>query len=214
MKYLIQRLDKTIKSFTSFTHYSLIILFLIITSCTDKPIVVSYDIEPELSWLEEYASNNSVDIEYLNTYSFIYYEPISNQYYFATIEKTNNISYDTNNINDEKNYIDYKGLSKMPITYVGSIDLTNRIYIDNDKNQYVKKLELIDDSYYYDYEYQKQILSSPVYPYARHYDGDGGDIYELVFYSNNMDFVRSLAIPDVFSSEPPFKGELLRVGFL
>ena len=190
----------------------LILLLLFITSCTDKPIVVSYDIEPELFWLEEfYYTGDPIEP---SKYSAIYYEPLSNQYYFATIEKTNNISYDTNNINDEKNYIDYKGLSKMPITYVGSIDLTNRIYIDNDKNQYVKKLELIDDSYYYDYEYQKQILSSPVYPYARHYDGDGGDIYELVFYSNNMDFVRSLAIPDVFSSEPPFKGELLRVGFL
>ena len=46
MKYLIQRLDKTIKSFTSFTRYSLIILVLLTMSCTDKkqitadPIVV------------------------------------------------------------------------------------------------------------------------------------------------------------------------------
>ena len=36
MKYLIQRLDKTIKSFTSFTHHSLIILLLLTMSCTDK----------------------------------------------------------------------------------------------------------------------------------------------------------------------------------
>ena len=36
MKYLTQRLDKTIKSFTSFTHYSLIILVLLTMSCTDK----------------------------------------------------------------------------------------------------------------------------------------------------------------------------------
>ena len=45
MKYLIQRLDKTIKSFTSFTRYSLIILVLLTMSCTDKkqitePVVV------------------------------------------------------------------------------------------------------------------------------------------------------------------------------
>ena len=48
MKYLTQRLDKTIKLFASFTRYSLIILF--ITSCTDKkqiaePIVVEPIIE-------------------------------------------------------------------------------------------------------------------------------------------------------------------------
>ncbi len=56
MKYLIQRLDKTIKSFTSFTRYSLIILVLLTMSCTDKkqtaePIVIepiiAEVIEPE-----------------------------------------------------------------------------------------------------------------------------------------------------------------------
>ena len=196
----------------------LILLLLLTMSCTDKkqtpePIVASYGVEPELFWLEEYSRDNIIIEE--STYSAIYYEPISNQYYFATIEKTNNISYNTNNIIDEENYIDYKMFqAKTSFFYVGSIDLTNRIYIDNDKNLYIKKLELIIDTYYYDYEYQKQTLSSPAYPYARHYDGDGGTIYELVFYSNDMDFVRSLAIPDVFGAEPPFKGELLRVGFL
>ena len=129
--------------------------------------------------------------------------------------------YDTNNVIDEQNYIDYKGLLKMPITYIGSIDLTNRIYIDNDKNQYIKKLELIINTHYYDYEDQKQTLSSSVYPYARHYDGDGGTIYESVFYSNDMDFSRSLAIPYKKDSypydeyNPPFPtGTLFRVGFL
>ena len=191
----------------------LILILLLTMSCTDKSVVASYGIEPELFWLKKYGIYELIED---NLYSSsVYYESTSQKFYFATIEKTNNISYNTNNLIDEKNYIDYKMFqAKTSFFYVGSTDLTNRIYIDNDKNLYIKKLKLINDTYYYDYEYQKQTLSSPAYPYARHYDGDGGTIYELVFYSNDMDFVRSLAIPDVFGAEPPFKGELLRVGFL
>ena len=194
----------------------LILLLLLTMSCTDKkqtpePIVASYGVEPELFWLEEYSRDNIIIEE--STYSAIYYEPISNQYYFATIEKTNNISYNTNNIIDEENYIDYKMFqAKTSFFYVGSTDLTNRIYIDNDKNLYIKKLKLINDTQYYDYEDQKQTLPSPVYPKASHYDGDGGDIHRLIFYTNtNTDFifVRSLAQEPSLPYSPYSKGELL-----
>ena len=65
MKYLIQRLDKTIKSFTSFTRYSLIILVLLTMSCTDKkqitadPIIEEV-IEPEILFTNTIV-NSDVD---------------------------------------------------------------------------------------------------------------------------------------------------------
>ena len=184
------------------------VLFTFSTNINQKPIVASYDIEPELFWLEEfYYTGDPIEP---SKYSAIYYEPLSNQYYFATIEKTNNISYDTNTIIDEQNYINYKMYSlKMPITYIGSINITNRIYIDNDENQYIKKLELIIDTHYYDYKDQKQTLITPIYPRASHYGGSGGDIYQRVFYTNtNFIFVRSLAQEPSLPYSPYSKGEL------
>ena len=205
----------------------LIVLLLFITSCTDKPIVASYDVEPELFWLEEYSRDNIIIEE--STYSAIYYEPISNQYYFATIEKTNNISYNTNNIIDEKNYIDYKMFqAKTSFFYVGSIDLTNRIYIDNDKNQYIKKLELINDTHYYDQmiieglqhidnpsnsDYKKAITSSFI-PHVDYGSPETGSMDERIYYSNeNQNFNRSLAQEPYIPYSPYSRGELIEVGF-
>ena len=205
----------------------LIVLLLFITSCTDKPIVASYDVEPELFWLEEYSRDNIIIEE--STYSAIYYEPISNQYYFATIEKTNNISYNTNNLIDEKNYIDYKMFqAKTSFFYVGSIDLTNRIYIDNDKNQYIKKLELINDTHYYDQmiieglqhidnpsnsDYKKAITSSFI-PHVDYGSPETGSMDERIYYSNeNQNFNRSLAQEPYIPYSPYSRGELIEVGF-
>ena len=215
----------------------LLILILFITSCTDKkqtpePIVASYGVEPELFWLEEYTSNKRIDIEYLYTYSFIYYEPISNQYYFATIEKTNNISYNTNNLIDEENYIDYKMFqAKTSFFYVGSTDLTNRIYIDNDKNLYIKKLKLINDTHYYDqmiidslqhmdnpsdsdYKKAKKAITSSFIPHAQYASPETGSMDERIYYSNeNQNFNRSLAQEPYIPNSPYSRGELIEVGF-
>ncbi|MGL5956815.1 MAG: hypothetical protein ACRC0X_09520 [Brevinema sp.] len=173
----------------------LIIMILLSTRAGSQE--ARYDIKPELFWLEEYSSSMITPkiFEYLHNHSFIYYEPISNQYYFATIKRTNNIIYKTNEIRDEQNFIDYQMSSpKMPLTYIGSINLTNRIYIDTDNNQYIKTLMLIEDKKYYISTYDElHSLSKPVYPYARHYDGCEGDIYEAVRYFNGeMDFYRDL----------------------
>ena len=185
------------------------VLFTFSTNINQKPIVASYGIEPELFWLEEYSRDNIIIEE--STYSAIYYEPISNQYYFATIEKTNNISYNTNNVIDEKNYIDYEMFqAKTSFFYIGSTDLTNRIYVDNDKNQYIKKLELISDSHYYDYQYKKHALYSPVYPISARC----GTTYEQIFYTNNNNpgisarFIRSLAQEPSLPDSPYSRGEL------
>ena len=157
----------------------LIILLLFTTSCTNKPIIASYDVEPELFWLEEYSRDNIIIEE--RTYSAIYYEPSSNQYYFATIEKTNNISYNTNNIIDEKAFIIHTACwgakpnpnntdlvyypIEDPLVYVGNIDFTNRIYIDTNNTLYVKKLIEIDISYYVDYNDNKQTQKGNLFPY-------------------------------------------------
>ena len=208
----------------------LILLLLLTMSCTDKPIVVSYDIEPKLFWLEEfYYTGDPIEP---SKYSAIYYEPLSNQYYFATIEKTNNISYDTNNIIDEQNYINYKMYSlKMPITYIGSINITNRIYIDNDKNQYIKKLELIIDTHYYDqmiidslqhmdnpsdsdYKKAKKAITSSFIPHAQYASPETGSMNERIYYSNeNQNFNRSLAQEPYIPYSPYSRGELIEVGF-
>ena len=108
MKYLIQRLDKTIKSFTSFTRYSLIILVLLTMSCTDKkqttePVVIEPIIaevpKPEPIKL---SYSNSLDImlvessfqraqryiieRYLekSIYNAVYWDSNNNTYYAVT----------------------------------------------------------------------------------------------------------------------------------
>ena len=213
----------------------LILLLLLTMSCTDKkqtpePIVASYGVEPELFWLEEYSRDNIIIEE--STYSAIYYEPISNQYYFATIEKTNNISYNTNNIIDEENYIDYKMFqAKTSFFYVGSTDLTNRIYIDNDKNLYIKKLKLINDTHYYDqmiidslqhmdnpsdsdYKKAKKAITSSFIPHAQYASPETGSMDERIYYSNeNQNFNRSLAQEPYIPNSPYSRGELIEVGF-
>ena len=182
MKYLIQRLDKIIVSFTSYIRYFLILVFVLLTFSTNinqKPIVASYDVEPELFWLKKYGIYNLIED---NLYSSsVYYESSSQKFYFATIEKTNNISYNTNNITDEKAFILHTACwgakpnpnntdliyypIEDPLIYVGSIDFTNRIYIDTNNTLYIKKLIEIDTSYYVDYNDNKQAQKGDLFPY-------------------------------------------------
>ncbi|MGL4677740.1 MAG: hypothetical protein ACRCWI_08790 [Brevinema sp.] len=187
-------------------------LLLLLVGCGKNRSIATYDIKPELFWLEEFAplTITKNDLEYLHNYSFIYYEPLSNKYYFAIIEKTNNVIYHTNNIIDEQNFIEYEMYSpKMPLTYIGSINITNRIYIDSENNQYIKKLELIDDSYYFDRENDIQQAQFSVYPYASYFDGSEGNIYQRIFYINHTDFfVRSFAQNPYKPYSPYSRGEL------
>ena len=82
MKYLIQRLDKTIKSFTSFTRYSLIILILLTMSCTDKkqitePIVIEPIIEEVIEPEPVIASyDKGLDLILINSNFELWYEDI------------------------------------------------------------------------------------------------------------------------------------------
>ena len=167
----------------------LILLLLFITSCTDKkqitaePIVVESIIEeviePELFWLKKYGIYDLIED---NLYSSsVYYESSSQKFYFATIENTNDILYDTNNIIDEKAFIIHTACwgakpnsnntdliyypIEDPLIYVGSIDFTNRIYIDTNNTLYIKKLIEIDTSYYVDYNDNKQAQKGDLFPY-------------------------------------------------
>ncbi|MGL4562680.1 MAG: hypothetical protein ACRCVW_02340 [Brevinema sp.] len=105
----------------------LIILFLVSATKNNKQVIASYDVKPELFWLEE-NKYTGVLLED-SSYVAIYYEPISKKYYFATLQLTNNISYNTNNLKDENQYINYKSYSKVSLTYIGSANLTNRFSI-------------------------------------------------------------------------------------
>ena len=157
----------------------LILILLLTMSCTDKSVVASYGIEPELFWLKKYGIYELIED---NLYSSsVYYESTSQKFYFATIEKTNNISYNTNNLIDEKGFIIHTACwgakpnpnntdlvyypIEDPLIYVGSIDFTNRIYIDTNNTLYVKKLIEIDTSYYVDYNDNKQAQKGDLFPY-------------------------------------------------
>ena len=164
----------------------LFVLFTFSTNINQKPVVTSYDIEPELFWLDELGFTYEPLSEDVG-YSAIYYDPISNKYYTTLIEQTNNIAYNTNAIIDEQNFIKYNiNSSKMPLTYIGSLDLTNRIYIDTNNIQYNKKTKLL----------------SPVYPYAsQHHEIENK--FEYIFYSNkNINFQRAFPTGDLVKIKP------------
>ena len=180
----------------------LFVLFTFSTNINQKPVVASYDVEPELFWLDELGFTYEPLSEDVG-YSAIYYEPISNKYYTTLIAQTNNITYNTNDIIDEQNFIKYNmNSSKMPLTYIGSINLTNRIYIDTNNIQYIKKLKTIDDEFYYDSNNKKTKLLSPVYPYASQYH-EIENKFEYIFYSNkNMNFQRVFPTGDLVKIKP------------
>ncbi len=159
----------------------LLLVILIFSACEkkeEKLLVAYYGVEPELFWLIKY------DMELINTHTFedgstlnslewastVYYEPISNSYYFSTIEKTNGIVYDTNNIQDEQAYIEHNPSSwkhlEDSLVYIGSIDFSNRVYINTNNQQYLKRIiSKIDTSFYLDHNRQVQLLHDPVYPF-------------------------------------------------
>ncbi|MGL4676775.1 MAG: hypothetical protein ACRCWI_03810 [Brevinema sp.] len=166
----------------------LLLMFLLV-GCGENPSIATYDIEPELFWLQKYGVSEIMAApEYTST---IYYEPISKIFYFATIEKIKNITYETNNIINENAVIDHIPSWEVkpnerntdlvyypiedPLIYVGSINLTNRIYIDSKSNQYIKKLTEIDTSYYIDYEDHKQSIVGSLLPFITQ-----KDIYDIV----------------------------------
>ncbi|MGL4561003.1 MAG: hypothetical protein ACRCV0_01770 [Brevinema sp.] len=182
----------------------LIILFLVSATKNNKQVIASYDVKPELFWLEE-NKYTGVLLED-SSYVAIYYEPISKKYYFATLQLTNNISYNTNNLKDENQYINYKSYSKVSLTYIGSANLTNRFYIDTNGQHYMKSLKLINDDIYIDDSGNLIPLETSVLPYARYHSGDCGDVYKAIFYTNNLqiDFYRNLFIPEDSNSKYPF----------
>ncbi|MGL5956317.1 MAG: hypothetical protein ACRC0X_06915, partial [Brevinema sp.] len=75
--------------------YVLIIL-LFISSCADNKEqeveIFTEKITPELFWFDKYNLYDIIDNPQYS--SAIFYEPILKEFYFATIEKTNNIIYD------------------------------------------------------------------------------------------------------------------------
>ncbi|MGL4561156.1 MAG: hypothetical protein ACRCV0_02550, partial [Brevinema sp.] len=148
--------------------YLLLITVLILGACADKQtlsqtksesIVAHYGIEPELFWLTKDSMKFVDDDSWIKQASTIYYEPISNNFYFASVEKTNGLVYDTNNIQNEKAFIEYDVcsyrdingqlvLAKDLLQYIGSIDFYHRAYIDINGQQYLKTLSQIDTSFY------------------------------------------------------------------
>ncbi len=184
----------------------LILLFVFLTFGTNdiQQPVASYDIKPELFWLDELGITCkplAVDIGY----SAIYYEPVSNNYYRTEIEYTNNISYNTNNIKDEQNYYNFekKFFPKLPLRYVGSTDLTNRIYIDTNNNLYVKRLQLLEDIQYEDSNNNLHAVTSQIFPVIQKLIDPLDYIeYELVLYTNKTQkFERSFPCGDLLLFE-------------
>ncbi|MGL5956089.1 MAG: hypothetical protein ACRC0X_05735 [Brevinema sp.] len=161
-----------------------LLMMIILLSIRAGSQEARYDIKPELFLLEELGITCKPLEEDIG-YSAFYYEPLSNKYYSTLIEYTNNISYNTNNIQDEKQYITFIPLiPKLPLQYVGSTDFTNRIYIDTNNNLYVKKLKLIDDVSYFDSNNHLQPILSPVFPYVRYSDDPKYSKYKVVYYTN------------------------------
>ncbi|MGL4388079.1 MAG: hypothetical protein ACRCTJ_01625 [Brevinema sp.] len=154
-----------------------------------EPLVARYDIEPKLFWLDESGVSYEPLWEDVG-YSAIYYEPVSNTYYNVEIDyiypPNRPVTYDTNNIQDEKNYFNFtkKFHPKLPLRYVGSIDLTNRIYIATNNNLYVKRLKLLEDKEYRDSENKEQPLFSQVFPYIRYHDDPQYSEYQYIYYTN------------------------------
>ncbi len=186
----------------------LILLFVFLTFGTNdiQQPVASYDIKPELFWLEE-NKYGFVPLEE-SYYATVYYEPVAKKYYFATIKQTNNISYNTNNIQDEKQYIDYEKYGKVQLTYIGSINLTNRVYIDTNGNQYIKQLEVIGDLVYIDYSTGKELpLTYPIYPYVN-YDDFCGNTVRYSNSNNYMQFYRNVFAPENEEAEARLKAPL------
>ncbi len=156
----------------------IIIALLLLSSCADK-ISIDYNITPELYWFQQYGIS---EVEtYPENSSTIFYNSTSRTYYFAIVEKTNSITYDTKKTVNETAILDYIlcwGAKpneqntdlvyypiQDPLIYIGSVDLTNRVYIDSNKNQYIKKLTKIDTSYYINYQNTKEKLQGSLFPY-------------------------------------------------
>ncbi|MGL4562460.1 MAG: hypothetical protein ACRCVW_01210 [Brevinema sp.] len=197
----------------------LLLIILLFGACADKqtksksaemeaietnsePIIARYGIEPELFWIKKYNMASIEDEFQMMRASTIYYEPISNEYYYATIEKTNNISYDTNNIQDEKPHIEYNPswytcngeIVKLEdtLTYIGSLDFFHRVYINTNGQQYLKKLSQIDTSYYMDFTERKFLTKknplTPLITNVNEYD----PVYKEYFFTDGCTVFRLL----------------------
>ncbi|MGL4562725.1 MAG: hypothetical protein ACRCVW_02575 [Brevinema sp.] len=137
----------------------LLLVILFFGACTDKQtksesrtnevsnrkkiesVIARYGIEPKLFWVDKGYMSSIIESDWWVKCAYtIYHEPISNKYFYATVEKTNNISYDTNSIQNEEAFIEYDACAytdngviivlKDPLIYIGNTDFFHRVYID------------------------------------------------------------------------------------
>ena len=124
--------------------------------------IPNYYINPELFRLADIGKNKS-----------IYWAPNKNAYYISTsMQATNSIKYQLNSDMAEYSiYYDEHSYISEPQLYVGSFTLLERVYLDTNDQQYIKTLELIDDTFIERYD-EKTSSLVPVsntyifYPYT------------------------------------------------
>ncbi|MGL5956374.1 MAG: hypothetical protein ACRC0X_07215 [Brevinema sp.] len=150
----------------------LIVMFMLLSACVQKEESVerelvsesktldaSYDIGRDLVLLQTrghlwYGTKDWNPKEYELEpigYHAAYWNPKSNEYYYATgredfgnLQMTNGLTYEydadkqeTNHTSKEKDYLQY----------LGSITETERLYLGKDGNQYIKVLSKIEDPF-------------------------------------------------------------------
>ncbi|MGL5253901.1 MAG: hypothetical protein ACRC9L_02590 [Brevinema sp.] len=174
---------------------------------------------PELFLLDSQYPNipeynaNSIDI---------YYEPISNSYYYARVYATNGFNISIKDAQAEHLFFDYDYneydfdlKDKISLQYVGSLSFNKRLYVHKETGgQYIKDLFPIVDEYYSDTWYDEAkgvriytniLLTEPVYPVLLPANSDGSDDFApdtfRVYYTN----AQSLTL------DIPAKGFFIRV---
>ena len=218
MKYLIQRLDKTIKSFTSFTRYSLIkvalltitnciVIFLVVTKCTDKkqitePIVAEpkYEIRKNVAmpttieWSSYDESKPHTKLSYSNNLDIMLVESSFNSVLSDLLGGIGPLGFYNAVYWDSNNNTYYAVTNKFLFDRPIPVTNTNFVYALNNPNQ-------IEPIFYPDYQ---EIFPDTKAPLL--YIGDLSSPFERVYLdpTNQVYYIKHIVTLDtsIYESQP------------